>query len=967
MKTEAKIILTAVAFGLFIWLFDAVVDFIMFIEGTFWGVLLFDVPDAEIFMRLILLICTIGFGFTVARIMTKRRQAEESLRESEEKYRQLYQRAPLGYQSLDINGNFIEVNDAWLQTLGYVREEVIGRWFGDFIAPEYQEVFKNNFPRFKKIGAILGVEFEMVRKDGSEIIVTFDGRIGHNAEGEFQQTHCILHDITERKKAEDALRDSEERFRILSESSPIGIFHTDTEGSVLYLNDCWCSITGMKRQDALGFGWVSAIHPDDKPRVMKDWTQCLEQNKGYNGEFRFVNDAGESRWVLTQTSPIYSSTGDITGHVGANEDITERKVAEKALQKERDRAQEYLDIARVMIVALNDRGEVTLINKKGCELLGYQDNELIYKNWFKHCLPAQMREDVLHVFSLLMSGEVQPVEYYENIVVTKQGEERLVAWNNNILTNEEGCITGILSSGEDITERKQAEESLARAQKERLRMFNLIPDMLAIADSKSGYLTQVNPVWSHVLGYSEEELLSRPLFEFIHPDDHAETTAEMQKQISGISTYRFENRYRCADGSYRLLEWHATPADEQGFLYATARDVTKYKQDEEARRDLEHQLQQAQKMESIGRLAGCIAHDYNNALGVMMGNAELLKDKYQDTSSFEGRAINQIIQGAKRGADLTAQLLGFARSGKYHPVALDINDTIREVVTVSEKIFEKNIAVDYDLEESLRSVNADKNQMHQVLTNLLINAKDAMPSGGTLLFKTDRAFLHKASVTSMPELSTGEYVRIAVSDTGTGMSKDVVEKIFEPFYTTKGIGKGTGLGLAMVYGIVNNHGGNILCESEPGVGTTFILLLPVSDDEEEVNEKIVEKPIMGEATILLADDEPGMRDALKRMLEKLGYTVMTAEDGVETVSIYTSRQDSIDLVLLDMIMPNMAGADTYQELRKLNQNVKVLIISGYSQDERANKILEEGVLGFLQKPFQLYELSKTVSEALAKE
>jgi two-component system, cell cycle sensor histidine kinase and response regulator CckA len=424
------------------------------------------------------------------------------------------------------------------------------------------------------------------------------------------------------------------------------------------------------------------------------------------------------------------------------------------------------------------------------------------------------------------------------------------------------------------------------------------------------------------------------------------------------------------DGRTIICEWYNTPiTDRDGKVVRIASlvdDVTERRAADEAKSELEAQLLHAQKMESVGRLAGGLAHDFNNTLSVIMGNAEFLMMKYRDADSFEGGVAKAIIGGVKRGAHLISQLMGFARRGKFQPVPLDLNSIIQEVVNISEKMFEKNITMQFTFNASLPPVKADKTQMHQILMNLVINAIDAMPGGGMLSLKTEYAFFTDESSLHSHPIHAGEYVKVSVTDTGTGMPKDVLDKIFEPFFTTKELGKGTGLGLAMVYGIIKNHDGYIFCKSEPGNGTSFTIYLPVSKDE-VVEEKIDNSPIRGDATILVVDDEPTYREMLQQMLESLGFSVITAEDGEQAVSIYTVQKESIDLVLLDMIMPNMAGVDTYRELQKLNSAVRVLLISGFSQDERTKEILEDGVLDFLQKPFEMYELSKAVNEALTGE
>jgi signal transduction histidine kinase len=389
------------------------------------------------------------------------------------------------------------------------------------------------------------------------------------------------------------------------------------------------------------------------------------------------------------------------------------------------------------------------------------------------------------------------------------------------------------------------------------------------------------------------------------------------------------------------------------------------KKAEEERRKLEEQLFQAQKMESIGRLAGGIAHDFNNILTSIMGYAELLKFRLTNTSTREKQAADIIIKSSERASDLTRQLLAFARGGKYNPVPLMANDIIKQTIIVSEKIFEKNIEVKYDLEEKLKPIEADRNQLDQVLTNIIINAKDAMPNGGELIFKTANVYLDEEYTGKFQELKPGDYVEISIKDTGMGMPRSIKDRIFEPFFTTKGAGCGTGLGLATVYGIIKNHNGHITCTSEPGKGTTFTIYLPATEKEIIIEENET-KVIKGEETILLVDDEEYVRDVARRQLERLGYKAITANDGIDAVDIYKKKKKKIDLVLLDMVMPNLAGKETFRELKNINPDIKVILISGFSQNGRAAETLNEGALAFLQKPFKLYELSKVLAGVLRK-
>ncbi|HDY88143.1 MAG TPA: response regulator, partial [bacterium] len=399
-------------------------------------------------------------------------------------------------------------------------------------------------------------------------------------------------------------------------------------------------------------------------------------------------------------------------------------------------------------------------------------------------------------------------------------------------------------------------------------------------------------------------------------------------------------------------------------IFVIARDITERRKAEKERKNLEEQLFHSQKMESIGRLAGGIAHDYNNILTIIMGWAEILTRKLEDDSPYH-KGIHTILTNTIRAKELSHQLLGFARGGKYEPKPLKINNVIKDTIKVTEKIFEKNIEVIFDFEKNIDTIEADENQIHQDMTNLIINAKDAMQNGGTITSKTENVFIDEEYAAKYKQFKSGNYVKVSISDTGIGMTKEIQNKIFEPFFTTKDKGKGTGLGLASVYGIIKNHSGYISCHSELGSGTTFTFYLPVTE-KEIVEKKIHTEFIGGNETIMVIDDENDVREMTKCLLKDLGYKVILASDGVEAVDVYKEKKNEIDLVLMDMIMPVMGGEETFRKLCEINSKVKVLIMSGFSQGHKATEILKGGAIGFLQKPFEMQNLLKVISKALKK-
>ncbi len=387
------------------------------------------------------------------------------------------------------------------------------------------------------------------------------------------------------------------------------------------------------------------------------------------------------------------------------------------------------------------------------------------------------------------------------------------------------------------------------------------------------------------------------------------------------------------------------------------------KESELKRQNLEKQLFQSQKMESIGRLAGGIAHDFNNILTILMGYAELLKLKHNDIETSEAIAAEAIHTNTLRAKNLVSQLLGFAREGKYNPVPVDINAFLKNSMNILDKAFKKKIKTVFDLGIDLRYCIADKNQLDQVVSNLVLNSVDAMPGGGTITLKTENASVGENMDKQFSDLNPGSYVKVSISDTGIGIQENIVDKIFEPFYTTKGIGKGSGLGLATVYGIIKNHNGHIEVRSRPDEGAAFIFYLPATDKKEETEKK--ETAVQeGSETILLIDDEKYIRNVIKEQLKSLGYIVLTAGDGKEGVEVFCSVKEKIDIVLLDMIMPELSGKDTFYELINHKPDIPVLLISGFSLDKNAEEVLQDGAKGYLQKPATLTELSGAIKKIL---
>ena len=513
----------------------------------------------------------------------------------------------------------------------------------------------------------------------------------------------------------------------------------------------------------------------------------------------------------------------------------------------------------------------------------------------------------------------------------------------------------------EIAERKRVEEAL------RLTQFSVenAGDAVFWMGSDARFIF-VNDAACSSLGYSREELLSMTVHD-IDPNFPAVAWQEHWRQIKERGSFMIESRHKSKDSKIFPVEITVNYLEFEGKEYncAFARDITERKEAEKEREKMQAQFRQAQKMEAVGTLAGGIAHDFNNLLQAVQGYAQLLQMRKGEEDSGQ-RELSQIIRAAERGADLTQQLLTFSRKVESELRPIDLNHEVESVRLLLERTIPKMIQMEFHLAENLKIVEADPGQVEQILMNLAVNAKDAMPEGGRFIVETANVTLDENYCMIHPEARPDEYTQLTVSDTGHGMNKKTLEHIFEPFYTTKETGKGTGLGLATVYGIVKSHKGHITCHSELGEGTTFKIYFPAIESEEKIVR--TQEPLAaargGEETILLVDDEEPIRILGSQILEEFGYTVLTAADGESALQLYQEEHQRIALVILDLIMPGMGGKRCLGELLKVNPEARVAIASGYSPDGPTREILKNGAKGFVSKPYDMRQMLNVVREVL---
>jgi PAS domain S-box-containing protein len=518
-----------------------------------------------------------------------------------------------------------------------------------------------------------------------------------------------------------------------------------------------------------------------------------------------------------------------------------------------------------------------------------------------------------------------------------------------------GNIIGAIETTLEITERRRAEEALRESEEKYRNLVERANDGIAIIQDT--LIKYINPRLAEICGYTYDEVVGKPFTDYIDPDEIPKVVDHYQRRLSGeemLSIY--ETALRHKDGSKIDIEFNASVIiyQEKPTAFAIIRDLTE-------RKHLQTQLQQAHKMEAIGTLAGGISHDFNNLLMGILGSASLMLSNLESTHPHY-EDLKNIEQHVQSGAELTKQLLGFARGGRYEVKPIDLNKLIKKTSEMFGRT-KKEIKIYTKYQKNIWPVEADHSQIEQVILNLYVNAWQAMPGGGDLYLQSENVSLDEDHV-KLLNIEPGRYVKLSITDTGAGMDEATKQRIFDPFFTTKEMGRGTGLGLASVYGIIKNHGGIIEVNSQKGEGATFTIYMPASDKEIVEEKEVSGDTLKGTETVLLVDDEDRIVDIGEKTLKFLGYKVLLARNGKEAVELYKKNQARIDIVILDMIMPEMGGGEVYDRLKEINPHVRVLLSSGYSIDGEASEILKRGCNGFVQKPFSMKELSQRIREIL---
>ncbi|MBU2551648.1 MAG: PAS domain S-box protein [Proteobacteria bacterium] len=915
---------------------------------------------------------TVEMALYAARADGERRAAAKSLRRSNNFLHTVVEQSPFPMWISDEKGTLININQACRDLLQISAEEVVGKYniFEDTIVIDqgliptvrkaYEEGVKVNFHIDWYAGDISNVELK------NRVRVMLDVTISPIKEEDGQVTNAIIQhiDVTRQRMTEEALRESESRLVQAQHIAHIGNWEWNILTNQAFWSDEIFRIYGFKPQEiSPDFDLViNAMHPDSINEFRAAIDASLNEDRPFELDYQFFRKDGTVAVVHAIGHVFLDAEGKAFKMVGIVQDITDPKQAEEALRESEERHRTILRTAIDGFWMADMQGRFLEVNEAYCRMSGYSEQELL----------GMSISDIEYI-----DTSADTAGYMQRIVA--QGEDRFetrhrhkdgnifdVEVSVKYLPGQGGRSVAFLR---DITGRKRAEKE----QREKQELFRDVFEQAAVGMSilsPSGVWLQVNQRLSHILGYSEEELLDIN-FRDITPAESVDNDVERVRQmVAGIrNADSWEKRYIRKDGQVIWVRiTTALTRDQDGrpkYFLTVTEDINELKETEKDKAVLQLQLQQAHKIEAIGTLAGGIAHDFNNLLQAINGYTQLLlMDKAEQDPEYP--SLMAIQNAGTRASNLVRQLLLFSRKAEIVRRPVDLNLEIEQARRILERTIPKMVDIEVHPGGRLWPVLADPVQVEQILLNLGTNAADAMPDGGKLVIETADIILDDDYAQRHLDAQPGRYVLITVSDTGHGMDQETMEKIFDPFFTTKEFGQGTGLGLASVYGIVKNHGGNILCYSEVGQGTSFKIYMPAMEQPETLGENDeAPQPIQsGTETILFVDDEAPIRDFGFNALHHFGYQVMTATNGQEALQIYTEKKDGIDLVILDIGMPVMGGHQCLVELRKVNPSVRVLIASGYSINGHARKVMDSGAMGFISKPYQINELLSRVRSAL---
>ena len=886
--------------------------------------------------------------------ITAGKEAEARAREEGDRLRRAFEGAAPGIWITWKDRGEQYVNPAFARILGATPEEMAQQDFRQLTHPEdlpENEALYAEMVEGKRDGFVM--EKRYLRRDGGIAWVRVSVSALRGADGGVQQTIAVAEDITASRGAMQRLRESERRFRELAESMPFIVWTADATGSVDYQTRAIMDLTGRGPEGLVGEAWIEVVHPDDREHTLAAWHEAVEKGEAYGVEFRIRRTDGVYRWHLTRAVPVRDDSGRIVKWYGSSTDIHDIRDGEARIRESEER---FRVVARATADAIWDwdlRTDEIWWSEGLQRIFGVPIAEA--ESWADRIHPED-REGALREMDQVISGTGDDW----------QGEYRFrrgdgaYAWVVDrafVIRDGEGRAIRMVGGMSDETHEMEAQRRI----REQAELLDRARDAILVRR-----LDHTVEYWNHgaeaMYGWSREEALGHSVKDLLY-NQHS-PFAEATEQVVRDGEWQGELEQVCRDGTPIVVEasWSLMrdPDGAPRRILAIHTDVTE-------RKKLQAQFFRAQRLESIGTLAGGIAHDLNNVLSPILMSMGLLRTMWKDQESVE--ILSAIEGSARRGADMVRQVLAFARGVDGVRVAVDLSRIVDDLGRVVRDTFPRNISFRARIPPGLWSLHGDPTQVHQVLMNLFVNARDAMPGGGGLTVEAANVRLDEQYAAMSSRSNPGPYVRITVADTGEGMAPAIVERAFEPFFTTKEVGSGTGLGLSTVDAIVRSHGGFVNVYSEPGKGTTFRVYFPAG--EGEGSELASEEPLgalppgKGEL-ILVVDDEAAVLTITRQTLEAFGYRVVTASDGAEAVVIFARQGHEVDLVLTDISMPIMDGPATIRALLKMDPDLRIVATSGHGGNGGSQSAAAYGVRDFLAKPYTAEALLEVVQRVLAE-
>ena len=843
---------------------------------------------------------------------------------------------------------FLAVNEAATGVYGYSQAEFLQMTAKDIRPSEELAAFIADASRVHT-----GLENSGVwthrRKDGSEFSVEV---ISNELEFAGRPARLVsVTDITERKRAEETLQTREHEMAEAQSIAHIGSWSWDLATNSIKWSAEMYRIYGFDPESFVPTleSLAKCVHPDDAEQREKNMRDLTAGQSFQPYTYRLIPPGGTERTVQVMGIAIErDAKGNPFRLTGLVQDVTDRTNAEEKLAQ----LASIVESSSDAIIGKTLSGTITSWNAGAARLYGYSASEIVGRP-INALVPPELQNEVPQIIERMRRGEV--IEHYETVRVRKDGQRIDVSVTVSPMYDANGKIVGASAIARDITERKKLEQRFSKA-------FNASPVSMTISGLSDGQFIDANDSYLRITGYRRDEVIGRTSEELKFWSSEGDR-ARLRNVIEREGSIRdMEIKFLTKSGEHRagLLSAEIIDVGERKCVLAVTKDITEQTL-------LENQLRQAQKMEAIGQLSGGIAHDFNNLLGVILGYGEDLEDRLNGDAALQKKAT-QIRKAGEKAAALTKQLLAFSRQQVLNLRSLNLNEIVTDIEKMLQRLIGEDIDLGAKLDPDLGRVKVDQSQIEQVIVNLAVNARDAMPDGGKLTIETANVELDDTYARKHPPLRAGPHIMLVVTDTGTGMDAATQNRIFEPFFTTKDLGKGTGLGLATVYGIVKQSEGFIWVYSELGRGTTFKIYFPRIDEHVPSNIEIANAaPVArGAATILLVEDEEALRTFTRELLEDNGYKILEAANGERALEIAHSFQGTIHLLLSDVVMPGMSGPELAGALAQSRPELRVLLTSGYTGHAAVRRGLLDSTADILQKPFTRQVLLRRVHDALKK-